>query len=46
MPKCFICDEELVYDEITGRWVCPDCGNTQKTVYNQGQPVAEQQQNK
>lgn len=35
MNVCFVCGKELVYDEATGRYICPLCGNTQSTVYQQ-----------
>jgi hypothetical protein len=45
MDKCFVCKTELpAPDPVTGLTVCPGCGNTQNTIYNQGDKVTPQVQ--
>lgn len=45
MDNCFACGSQLpAADPITGRTVCTGCGNTQHTIFNQGDKVAPQTQ--
>lgn len=42
MDKCFICKTVLpTRDPSTGLVVCPVCGNTQNTIYNEDYSIKD-----